>query len=242
MSDEEKPQCSSADVLCAPSLGGESFGMVLTEAFAAGTPVVASDIAGYRDVVRTASTGCSCRAATRSRSPRRCATSRWTPPAAPSSPPPRPPAPRYAWPRVAAEVLETYEDAIARPRRAARARRRASAACPPTASASRRAACLAGAALRAARAARWPRARRAPAGDRRGRRCRGGARDLALQRIGVDRRRRCYRGARLGLVALGLMCLSMVLRGVAWHAILRAALPARPCTAGTRCRAPSSAC
>ena len=41
-----------ADVLCAPSLGGESFGMVLTEAFAAGTPVVASDIAGYRDVVR----------------------------------------------------------------------------------------------------------------------------------------------------------------------------------------------
>ncbi len=41
----------SADLLCAPSLGGESFGMVLTEAFAAGTPVVASDIAGYRDVV-----------------------------------------------------------------------------------------------------------------------------------------------------------------------------------------------
>src|SRR4028119_894901 len=40
----------AADVLCAPSLGGESFGMVLTEAFAAGTPVVASDIAGYRDV------------------------------------------------------------------------------------------------------------------------------------------------------------------------------------------------
>ena len=38
-------------MLCAPSLGGESFGMVLTEAFAAGTPVVASDIAGYRQVV-----------------------------------------------------------------------------------------------------------------------------------------------------------------------------------------------
>ena len=42
----------SSDVLCAPSLGGESFGMVLTEAFAAGTPVVASRIAGYQDVVR----------------------------------------------------------------------------------------------------------------------------------------------------------------------------------------------
>ena len=38
--------------LCAPSLGGESFGMVLTEAFAAATPVVASDIPGYRDVLR----------------------------------------------------------------------------------------------------------------------------------------------------------------------------------------------
>ena len=40
-----------ADVLCAPSLSGESFGMVLTEAFAAGTPVIASAIAGYSDVV-----------------------------------------------------------------------------------------------------------------------------------------------------------------------------------------------
>ncbi len=40
-----------ADVLCAPSLAGESFGMVLTEAFAAGTPVIASQIAGYADVV-----------------------------------------------------------------------------------------------------------------------------------------------------------------------------------------------
>ncbi len=42
----------ASDVLCAPSVGGESFGMVLTEAFASGTAVVASDIAGYRDVVR----------------------------------------------------------------------------------------------------------------------------------------------------------------------------------------------
>ena len=38
-------------MLCAPSLSGESFGMVLTEAFAAGTPVIASAIAGYSDVV-----------------------------------------------------------------------------------------------------------------------------------------------------------------------------------------------
>jgi phosphatidyl-myo-inositol alpha-mannosyltransferase len=40
-----------AKLLCAPSLGGESFGMVLTRAFACATPVVASDIAGYREVL-----------------------------------------------------------------------------------------------------------------------------------------------------------------------------------------------
>ena len=37
--------------MAAPSLGGESFGMVLTRAFACATPVVASDIPGYRDVM-----------------------------------------------------------------------------------------------------------------------------------------------------------------------------------------------
>lgn len=44
-------QLHDADVLVAPSLSGESFGMILTEAFAAGTPVIASNIAGYSDVV-----------------------------------------------------------------------------------------------------------------------------------------------------------------------------------------------
>jgi phosphatidylinositol alpha-mannosyltransferase len=38
-------------VMVTPSLGGESFGMVLTRAFACATPVVASDIPGYRDVM-----------------------------------------------------------------------------------------------------------------------------------------------------------------------------------------------
>ena len=38
----------AAKALVAPSLGGESFGMVLTRAFACATPVVASDIRGYR--------------------------------------------------------------------------------------------------------------------------------------------------------------------------------------------------
>jgi phosphatidyl-myo-inositol alpha-mannosyltransferase len=44
-------ELSEAKLLVAPSLGSESFGMVITRAFAAGTPVVASDIDGYRDVV-----------------------------------------------------------------------------------------------------------------------------------------------------------------------------------------------
>ncbi len=40
-----------ASALVAPSIGRESFGMVLTRAFGCATPVVASDIEGYRDVV-----------------------------------------------------------------------------------------------------------------------------------------------------------------------------------------------
>ena len=40
-----------AKALLAPALGGESFGMVLTRAFACATPVVASDISGYREVM-----------------------------------------------------------------------------------------------------------------------------------------------------------------------------------------------
>jgi phosphatidyl-myo-inositol alpha-mannosyltransferase len=40
-----------AKALVAPSLGGESFGMVLTRAYACATPVVASAIDGYREVM-----------------------------------------------------------------------------------------------------------------------------------------------------------------------------------------------
>ncbi len=41
-----------ASVFCAPSLGGESFGVVLLEAMAAEVPVVASNLAGYAKVAR----------------------------------------------------------------------------------------------------------------------------------------------------------------------------------------------
>jgi phosphatidylinositol alpha-mannosyltransferase len=49
--EERTRELLAAKAFIAPSLGGESFGMVLTEAFACATPAVASDIAGYRDVM-----------------------------------------------------------------------------------------------------------------------------------------------------------------------------------------------
>jgi phosphatidyl-myo-inositol alpha-mannosyltransferase len=44
-------ELAAAKLLVAPSLGNESFGMTITRAFACATPVVASDIPGYREVV-----------------------------------------------------------------------------------------------------------------------------------------------------------------------------------------------
>ncbi len=90
--------------------------MVLTEAFAAGTPVVASDIAGYRDVVRDGIDGVLV--------PRGDATAlaetlrdlgldpgrRAAMGAAAAAH-----AQRFAWPRVSAEVLGAYQDAIETP-------------------------------------------------------------------------------------------------------------------------------
>jgi phosphatidylinositol alpha-mannosyltransferase len=98
-----------ADVLCAPSLAGESFGMVLTEAFAAGTPVIASAIAGYSDVVTDGADGVLVPPADPQRlaeelqriylePDRREAMGRTA----------RETAVHYAWPRVAEQVEEVY--------------------------------------------------------------------------------------------------------------------------------------
>ena len=98
-----------ADVLCAPSLSGESFGMVLTEAFAAGTPVVASAIAGYSDVVTDGVDGVLVPPADPQRlaeelqrlyhEPERLAA---------MGAAARDSAQRYAWPRVADQVTAVY--------------------------------------------------------------------------------------------------------------------------------------
>lgn len=48
---------AACEVLVSPALGQESFGIVLVEAMAAGLPVVASDIPGYREVVRDGTEG-----------------------------------------------------------------------------------------------------------------------------------------------------------------------------------------
>ena len=48
--DDKLARLRGASVFCAPSLHGESFGVVLAEAMAAGTPVVASALPGYRNV------------------------------------------------------------------------------------------------------------------------------------------------------------------------------------------------
>ena len=220
-----------ADLLCAPSLGGESFGMVLTEAFASGTPVVASDIAGYRDVARDGKDSVlvpvgdavALGEALRSLAfdpARRAAMAEAA----------RERAGRFAWPNVAREVEEVYEDALSVPRpegRVVRVAQRLGVAPaepgprvgpqrlpslePKDPAAGRR------------RAARTARRVLVAAGAVAG----VGLAVLALRRLGVESLGHAIVAATpvWVLVAFALMCASMLLRAEAWHAILRAALP-----------------
>ena len=58
VSEEEKARFfHSVDVYCAPNTGGESFGIVLIEAMAAGAPIVASDLDAFRRVLEEGDAG-----------------------------------------------------------------------------------------------------------------------------------------------------------------------------------------
>ena len=113
---EKRAALADADVLAAPSLGGESFGMVLTEAFAAGTPVVASDIPGYRGVVSAGRDGLlvprgdatALAEALRGLALDPAGTQALGAEAART-------AERYSWPAVAAEVTSAYAAAVGVP-------------------------------------------------------------------------------------------------------------------------------
>jgi phosphatidylinositol alpha-mannosyltransferase len=105
---------ASMDMLCVPAIGGESFGMVLSEAMAAGTPVVASDLDAFRLVLDGGQAGVLVPAG----SPAALATAlddllddphRRTVLAAAG----RRRAAMWDWPVVARRVLQVYETAVA---------------------------------------------------------------------------------------------------------------------------------
>ena len=218
-----------ADVLCAPSLSGESFGMVLTEAFAAGTPVIASAIAGYSDVVDDGVDGllippsdpqrlAEALQALHHQPERREAMGR----AALES------AQRYGWPRVAERIEGVYERALTD---------------PPPRTAGERFARRHGF-MQADGGPRVP-AERLPSldpplvgGSRRRRAARrvgmlaaagvgAGLTYLAAQRIGFDNVVQSAVNSDLAwvLIATALMMVSLFFRSAAWYLAGRAALP-----------------
>jgi phosphatidyl-myo-inositol alpha-mannosyltransferase len=235
VSEERKlAELARAQALCAPSLGGESFGMVLTEAFAAATPVVASDIPGYRDVLRDTQDGVlvtpgdplalaeALRALALDPSKR-----------AQMALAARERAQRFAWPHVAAEVLDCYEHAVSlaalgarrtgRLRQAALRHGFAPADLQPRVPSERLPSLAAERPPLVGRRRRLRTLRRAGvlasslAGAALG--------AFALQRVGVTRVAASLLASKPGLLAAGLalMCAAMFARAIAWHSILAAA-------------------
>jgi phosphatidylinositol alpha-mannosyltransferase len=221
-----------ADLLCAPSLAGESFGMVLTEAFAAATPVVASNIAGYSDVVTEGVDGVLVPPA----DPQRLAEelqdlSQSRERLARMGTAARESADRYAWPRVAERVECVYERAQDEPE--------------PTHAAGRVARSVG---IVPSDGSRPMPARRLPSLDPAPARMQGrhrvarriavgvagvlgvGLTLIAARRIGVENVLQSIvrSDATWVLVATALMSLSLIMRAGSWHSIARAALPRSP--------------
>ncbi len=222
-----------ADLLCAPSLAGESFGMVLTEAFAAGTPVIASGIAGYSDVVSDGVDGVLVPPGDPQRLAEELQRAHHEPERlAAMGEAARESARRYAWPHVADRVTAVYERAIE---------------APVPATAVERVAHWAGVRPADGRPPSPP--QRLPSldpplargGSRRRRIARRaglgiagalgvGLTALAAQKIGVDKVLSSIVRSDVTwvLVACALMALSLFFRAASWYGIVRAALPNRP--------------
>jgi phosphatidylinositol alpha-mannosyltransferase len=222
-----------ADVLCAPSLSGESFGMVLTEAFSAGTPVIASAIAGYSDVVTDGVDGLLVPPGDPQRLAEELQRIHHEPARlAAMGEAARRSAQRYAWPRVADQVAEVYARAIEVPQPSGAAERiahwtgvRPADGKPPVP------------------AQRLPSLDPPPAQDgKRGHRIARrlglgvagvlglGLTALAAQKIGIENVVESIVRSKPTwvLAAIALMAVSLFFRAASWYWIARAALPNRP--------------
>ena len=125
VSDEDKARYfASADIFCAPSTGQESFGIVLLEAMAAGVPIVASDIHGYKNVLIRGEQGL----LVEPRNHRALAAALYRLAGDPDlrhrmGEAGRATAPEYSWDRVSERLVEYYREVLADPATVRRVRR-----------------------------------------------------------------------------------------------------------------------